>query len=113
MKRLWEISLFAKNQYLSDIEELDRLEENHELVGDDRVRRGELRVELERLLEMEEIAWLQKSRVKWLKKGDRCTQFFHKVANSNRHNNLITILEVDGVTYQNPNDIGTHMVSFN
>jgi hypothetical protein len=31
-----------------------------------------------------EISWKQKSRVLLLKKGDKCTKFFHRIANSNR-----------------------------
>ncbi|XP_022856524.1 uncharacterized protein LOC111377629 [Olea europaea var. sylvestris] len=37
---------------------------------------------------------------------------FPGVANSNRRNNSITTLEVDGVTYEDPQDIGTQMVRF-
>lgn len=45
-----------------DIKKLDRKEDSRELAGDERERRGELRKELERLVEMEEIAWHQKCR---------------------------------------------------
>jgi hypothetical protein len=101
-----------KTQCLSDIEELDRQEESRGLDGEERERRGMLRGELERLVVMDEIAWRQKSRVMWLKEGDKCTKFFHRVANSNRRNNSITSLDVDGVTYEDPNDIVTQQVRF-
>ncbi|KAG6730745.1 hypothetical protein I3842_01G096100 [Carya illinoinensis] len=45
---------------------------------------------------MEEISWKQKSRTLWLKEGDKCMEFFHRVANSHRRNNAIDTM-VDGV----------------
>jgi hypothetical protein len=42
-----------------------------------------------------EISWRQKSRVLWLK-GDKCTKFFHWLANSNRRFNSIQSLSVNG-----------------
>ncbi|XP_022850571.1 uncharacterized protein LOC111372446 [Olea europaea var. sylvestris] len=103
---------WRKNQCTLEIEKLDRKEECRGLGGDERERHQELRGDLERLVEMEEISWRQKSRVKWLREGDKCTQFFHRVANSNRRNNCISMLEVDEVTFEDLQDIGTQMVSF-
>ncbi|XP_059663437.1 uncharacterized protein LOC132309102 [Cornus florida] len=34
---------------------------------------------LQNALDLEEIYWAQKSRVKWLQEGDKCTAFFHNV----------------------------------
>jgi len=44
----------------------------------------------------EEVSWRQKSRVLWLKEGDKCTKFFHWIANSNRRFNAIESLSVNG-----------------
>jgi len=30
---------------------------------------------------LEEVSWRQKSRVMWLKERDKCTKFFHSIAN--------------------------------
>jgi len=43
--------------------------------------------------EQEEILWRQKSRVQWLKEGERNTKFFHKAMTHRRHINRITQLE--------------------
>jgi hypothetical protein len=43
--------------------------------------------ELEQSLLQEEISWRQKSRILWLKEGDHCTKFFHRVANFNQRSN--------------------------
>ena len=45
---------------------------------------------------MEEISWKQKSRVLHLKEGEANTKFFHRMANSNRKNNGIESLMVNG-----------------
>jgi len=51
---------------------------------------------LENTILQEEISWRQKSWVLWLKEGDKCTKFFHRVANSNRRFNCIESLSVNG-----------------
>ena len=46
--------------------------------------------------ELEDICWRQKSRVFYIKEGDRNTKFFHRMANSHRRFNSIDKLMVDG-----------------
>ncbi|XP_022889505.1 uncharacterized protein LOC111405049 [Olea europaea var. sylvestris] len=101
-----------KIQCLSEIDELDRWEESRRLAGEEKEKRRALREELERLVEMEEIVWRQKSRVNWLKERDKCTKFFQRIANSNMRKNSITVLEVDGITYEEPIEIGSQLVNF-
>jgi hypothetical protein len=43
----------------------------------------------------EEILWRQKSRVQWLKEGERNTKFFHRSVMQRRHSNRITHLTSD------------------
>ncbi|XP_041001721.1 uncharacterized protein LOC121247439 [Juglans microcarpa x Juglans regia] len=94
----WNLEVFGHidNQKSTLLEELQELE-GKELLGDTLeevlLRKGTVMANLERVLSSEEISWRQKSRALWLKKGDRCTKFFHKVANSHRRNNAIESLQ--------------------
>ena len=48
----------------------------------------------------------------WLKEGDNNTKFFHKMANSHRRYNYMENLEVDGVVYEEIQDIRNQVVHF-
>eukprot|EP00253_Pinus_taeda_P030821 PITA_30821 len=51
----------------------------------------------ENLCKQEEIFWRQKSRVQWLKEGERNTKFFHRAAIANRtHNRISSIKNEEG-----------------
>jgi hypothetical protein len=53
----------------------------------------QLQVELEERQKQEEILWRQKSRVQWLKEGEKNTKFFHRSMVHRRYINIITQLE--------------------
>jgi hypothetical protein len=53
----------------------------------------ELKAELDERKEHEEILWRQKSRVQWLKEGEKNTKFFHRSMVHRRYINKITQLE--------------------
>jgi hypothetical protein len=48
-----------------------------------------------RELNKEEISWRQKSRIQWLKEGEKTTKFFHRSMIHRRFINCITKLEND------------------
>jgi hypothetical protein len=50
--------------------------------------------------------------VRWLKEGDKCTKFFHQVANANRRNNSIESLIVNGLPTSDPTIISDHIVGY-
>jgi hypothetical protein len=78
---------------------LDGLEEVRALIVEEKLRKSLVISELEKVTLMEEIRWRQKSTALWLKEGDKCTKFFHRVANSNRRNNSIEALSTNGSIY--------------
>ncbi len=67
---------------------------------------------MNRLAQLEECSWRQKSQVFWLKEGDNNTNFFHKMANSNCRRNYIGGLEFDGVYYEEEAEMREHVVQF-
>ena len=48
----------------------------------------------------------------WINKGDNNTKFFHKVANSQRRYNHISMLEVDGIIYEDDSEMTDQVVQF-
>jgi hypothetical protein len=62
------------------------------LAPKEKISKYEVIRDLENSILQEEISWRQKSRVLWLKEGDKCTKFFHRIANSNRRSNAIVSL---------------------
>lgn len=55
---------------------------------------------------------LQRSRIKWLKQGDKNTKFFHRVATSHKRYNSIESLMVDGCNTNDPSIIKETIKSF-
>ena len=68
--------------------------------------------DLERALLQEEISWRQKSIIKWLKEGDKCTKFFRLMANSNKRYNTIDSLLINGSLSSNLVAIREHAVNY-
>jgi endonuclease/exonuclease/phosphatase family metal-dependent hydrolase len=67
----------ARNKaWAEELESLDRSEEVRRLSDEEKERKRVLVADLEASLLQEEISWRQKSRVRWLKEGDKCTKFF-------------------------------------
>jgi hypothetical protein len=113
----WNLEEFGdvrdKNKASSEeLKALDRLEEERSLNEVEKERKRQICRELEASLLQEEISWRQKSRIRWLKEGDKCTKFFHQVANANRRNNSIESLVVDGTLSSDPTIVSNHIVNF-
>lgn len=87
-----------------ELEELSR----KDLSDANIARQKELADEIEKLLEMEELYWAQRSRVNWLQFGDRNTAYFQNFASARRLRNRIKKLRnaqgdwQEGTAYLNP-----------
>ncbi|XP_040999973.1 uncharacterized protein LOC121246055 [Juglans microcarpa x Juglans regia] len=97
-----------KNLLWDELHALEDGEDNEESL----LRKNEVVFEIEKVLLMEDIFWRQKLRVLWLKEGDKCTKFFHKMANSHRCNNAIEVLHSGSNVFQSPNEIQDHIVKY-
>jgi hypothetical protein len=82
--------------------ELNKLRErlgNLEAMGAwaDHSKLMKVRQRMDELFESEELMWLQRSRVAWLKEGDRNTKYFHrKVAHRAKKNRIKLLRKEDG-----------------
>ena len=86
---------FKKQALWSKLNDLDAKEETFSLSTEEKDQTN-LRSDIEKLTLMEETSWRQRSRVLHLKEGDANTKFFHRMANSNRKNNGIESLMING-----------------
>lgn len=76
-------------------------------------RRMEIREELNQAYIDEEIYWQQKSRVNWLRSGDRNTRYFHAVTKGKRVKNTINVLQDEaGVVYRGHKEISKVAVKY-
>jgi hypothetical protein len=101
-----------KSMLMEDLCTLDRLDEQRGLAPEEKIRKYEVIRDLENSILQEEISWRQKSRVLWLKEGDKCTKFFHRIANSNRRSNAIESLSVNGSISSDQQVIRDHVTHF-
>jgi hypothetical protein len=65
------------------------------------IRRNILLAEMEEQLHREEILWQQRSRIDWLRAGDRNTSFFHRKATLRQNKNKIRKLKRPDGTFTN------------
>jgi hypothetical protein len=68
---------------------------------------------MDELLYREEMMWLQRSRISWLKEGDRNTKFFqNKAIWRSRRNKIKQLKRADGSVCNNQNEMGEMASSY-
>ena len=97
---------------LQAIQRLEVIAENRDLTEEEKTEKKNLKIEWEKNSLLEEISWRQKSRVTWLREGDKNTKYFHSVANSHRRNNSIRQIDIDGNLSTSQDAIKNHICSF-
>jgi hypothetical protein len=115
--KTWNKNVFGNvgvltKEKLDELKVFEIIAKGGDLSEEEKERKRLLCRDLERSLLQEEICWRQKSIIEWLKVGDKCTNFFHLVANLNRRFNTIDSLLINGSLSSNPVAIREHVVSF-
>jgi len=90
-----------KEDILSQIANWEIIQE-HKMLTDDEILQANLAMEFEEIAKKEEIAWKQRSRVQWLKHGDKNTKFFHRIATSHKRFNTMEQLDIEGNIVKDP-----------
>ena len=101
-----------KEDVLNQIASLETIQEQRTLNVGERLHKARLFNEFAEISRKEEIAWRQRSRVQWLKQGDKNTKYFQKMATSHKRFNTIDKLEVEGVIISEPEEIKNEVVYF-
>ncbi|XP_075645327.1 uncharacterized protein LOC142616338 [Castanea sativa] len=113
----WNWSVFGnikrqRKDLLEALKLLDVKEGEYSLSEVELGERVFLRSQIQNLISLEEVSWRQKSRMLRIKERDNNTNFFHKVANSRRRYNHISMLEVNGVIYEDEFEMADQAVQF-
>ena len=73
----------------------------------------ELMLELNNLMDKEARIWLQRSKVQWVKYGDRNSKYFHARATQRfRCNSILSLKRVDGTWYQSQEEVAESIVAY-
>jgi len=105
--KLWNRDVFGyvnlqKKNIVNKIRELDKLDDESTLEDDQRVERRELFNELSVMSHKQEEVCKQKSRAKWIGKGDSNFKYFHSIMKWRRKKNEIKDMDILGQWCEKP-----------
>lgn len=73
----------------------------------------EIKENLDKLLENEEIIWMLRYRIQWLREGDQNTSLFHtKASTRSRKNKISRIKDSNGVWQEDENNNSSVAISY-
>ena len=101
-----------KLDLMHELQMLDGKENQGLLTAEEKAYRVNTQSELEKTLLLDEVAWRQKSRVQWLKEGDKNTKFFQRTANAHRRNNQIESMKHGDQHWKSESEIRDGVVDF-
>jgi exonuclease III len=116
--KAWNQSTFgnifdAQKQLRVQLEEIQQQIRLHGITNELKTQEAALNQQLEIRKKQEEILWKQKSRVQWLREGERNTKFFHRTVIQRRHINRITHLQSEeGVTIHSHEDMENTLTGY-
>ncbi|CAI0417866.1 unnamed protein product [Linum tenue] len=115
--KVWNKEVFGNintriEMVLSKINELDLAGQARPLSGGEINDINGLKIDLSRLLSLQEILWRQKVKEQWLKLGDDNSRYFHVVANNKRRFNMIECINIQGVRFEGRADVAKGVVDF-
>ena len=107
--KTWNKEIFGeigmqKSRALCELSWLELKEESG--LNDEEIRtRDELKIGIEKIVQVEEMSWRQNSRTHCLKEGDGNTKSFYRLSNSHRQAKYIGNLKVDGLMFMEESEI--------
>ncbi|KAF9596612.1 hypothetical protein IFM89_012735 [Coptis chinensis] len=110
-KKLKGFDLKIKD-YQKILGELEQKEEQVDLSSQELDLKEETKQNLQHQLNLEETYWFSRAKTKWNKEGERCTGYFHRIANARFHSNSISKLKIDGQWEKDQAVIKKHIVDY-
>ncbi|XP_028126943.1 uncharacterized protein LOC114323538 [Camellia sinensis] len=114
--RVWNREVFGNIDTMlrsveQELHEWDLKAEIRSLDVLETTRMREVRSQVWKLSRDKERTWHQKSRLLWVRCGDRNTRFFHLMASSRQRVNLIDFVTVGGVRHEDPTQVKQAVLS--
>lgn len=102
MIRDWNKNVFGKIDRKCDqnyllIQWLDQKIDDDDITDSEVITHDNLMLEREKLADMKEQFWRDKSRIQWSEEGDRNTSYYHRIAKIRRRRNTFNSLKINSV----------------